>query len=181
MLEIRLGTPQDFDAVLDFYTKMIDQMKGTEFDVLWEHGVHPSPEFLQTSLERDRVYLGWVYDEISGVEELACALILNSQGAEGYDRVSWDMDVSPDQMGVLHVVATLPKYHGQGFARRLVQATIDAERELGTRTLRLDTFPHNVRGKGLYESVGFVHKGDVVLHYPALGDITLSMYELPLV
>ena len=42
MLEVRVARPNEFDAVLAFYTTMIDEMQGTDFDVQWQHGVHPS-------------------------------------------------------------------------------------------------------------------------------------------
>lgn len=51
MLEARVARPDEFDAVLAFYTTMIDEMQGTDFDVQWQHGVHPSPAFLRESLE----------------------------------------------------------------------------------------------------------------------------------
>ena len=41
MLEVRVARPDEFDAVLAFYTTMIDEMQGTDFDVQWQHGVHP--------------------------------------------------------------------------------------------------------------------------------------------
>ena len=35
-LTVRKTTAQDYPAVLDFYTRMIDEMAGTDFDVLWK-------------------------------------------------------------------------------------------------------------------------------------------------
>ena len=47
MLEVRVARPDEFDAVLAFYTTMIDEMQGTDFDVQWQHGcllyTSPSP------------------------------------------------------------------------------------------------------------------------------------------
>ena len=90
------------------------------------------------------------------------------------------MDAPPEQVGVLHVVATLPVFHGRGFGRQLVKGAADIARAQGLVALRLDTFPHNVRGRGLYESCGFEDKGEWTVHYPALGDIQVAMYELAL-
>lgn len=177
MLALRQGSVDDFEAVLEFYTKMIDEMKDTEFDVYWEHDKHPSKAFIRTSLEQDRVYLGWVTRD-DGEEELACGMIVNADGALGYEQVEWGCNVAPDDLGVLHVVATLPCYHGQGFAKQLLAWVIEQERARGARVLRLDTFPFNVRGRGLYEALGFKHRGDTTLTYPALGEVVLSMYEL---
>ena len=39
----------------DPITKMIDEMRDTDFDVCWEHGVHPSPAFLRASVDAGEV------------------------------------------------------------------------------------------------------------------------------
>ena len=51
MLKVRRARADEFDQVLDFYTNMIDGMRGTEFDVCWEHDVHPTRAFLRASTE----------------------------------------------------------------------------------------------------------------------------------
>ena len=64
--------------------------------------------------------------------------------------------------------------------RQLLQGGMEIARADGLSVLRLDTFPYNVRGRGLYESCGFADKGEWTVYYPALGDIQVIMYELPL-
>lgn len=211
MLEVRVARPNEFDAVLAFYTTMIDEMQGTDFDVQWQHDVHPSPTFLRESLEAGQVIVGLlpaegVEEKITGADHdaeaietvevveatdatsedaepapvIACAMVVNHEGAPGYDAVPWTVDAPPEQVGVLHVVATLPAFHGRGFGRQLVKGASDIARAQGLVVLRLDTFPHNVRGRGLYESCGFSDRGEWPVHYPALGDIQVAMYELAL-
>lgn len=211
MLEVRVARPDEFDAVLAFYTTMIDEMQGTDFDVQWQHGVHPSPAFLRESLEAGQVIVGLlpaegVEEKITGADHdaeaietvevveatdatsedaepapvIACAMVVNHEGAPGYDAVPWTVDAPPEQVGVLHVVATLPVFHGRGFGRQLVKGAADIARAQGLVVLRLDTFPHNVRGRGLYESCSFSDRGEWPVHYPALGDIQVAMYELAL-
>lgn len=179
MLEVRVARPDEFDAVLAFYTMMIDEMQGTDFDVQWQHGVHPSPAFLRESLEAGQVIAGLLPGE-DGESVIACAMVVNQEGAPGYDAVPWAVDAPSEQVGVLHVVATLPAFHGRGFGRQLVKGAADIARAQGLEVLRLDTFPHNVRGRGLYESCGFSDRGEWPVHYPALGDIQVAMYELAL-
>ena len=154
MLEVRVARPNEFDAVLAFYTTMIDEMQGTDFDVQWQHGVHPSPTFLRESLEAGQVIVGLLPAEgVEVVSEgsesepiIASAMVVNHEGANGYDAVPWAVDAAPEQVGVLHVVATLPVFHGRGFGRQLVKGAADIARAQGLVVLRLDTFPHNVRG-----------------------------------
>ena len=168
MLEVRVARPDEFDAVLAFYTTMIDEMQGTDFDVQWQHGVHPSPAFLRESLEAAQLIVGLLpAEEVEVVSEggesepiIASAMVVNHEGAPGYNAVPWAVDAAP--------------------GRQLVNGAADIARAQGLVALRLDTFPHNVRGRGLYESCGFEDKGEWTVHYPALGDIQVAMYELAL-
>ena len=45
MLKVRRARADEFDQVLDFYTNMIDGMRGTEFDVCWEHVLGTLPAY----------------------------------------------------------------------------------------------------------------------------------------
>ena len=174
-LYVRKARSDEFDAVMEFYGQMIDQMQGTDFDVQWPHGGHPSPVFLRESLDAGYLYVG-----VLEGEGIVCAMVVNREGSPGYEAVPWGVDAAPESVGVLHVVATLPAYHGRGFARQLLTRGIEISRADGLAVLRLDTFPHNKRARSLYESCGFEDRGDWTVYYPALGDIQVSMYELPL-
>ena len=160
MLEVRKARADEIDAVLDFYAKMIDGMQGTDFDVQWRHDGHPPKDFLREAVADGQMIVG-----VLEGEGIASAMVVNHEGEPGYEAVPWSVDAPPESVGVLHVVATLPAYHA---------------RADGLSVLRLDTFPYNVRGRGLYESCGFADKGEWTVYYPALGDIQVIMYELAL-
>ena len=175
MWEVRKARADEIDAVLDFYAKMIDGMQGTDFDVQWRHDGHPSKDFLREAVAAGQMIVG-----VLEGEGIASAMVVNHEGEPGYEAVPWRVDAPSENVGVLHVVATLPAYHGRGFARQLLQGGMEIARADGLSVLRLDTFPYNVRGRGLYESCGFADKGEWTVYYPALGDIQVIMYELPL-
>ena len=159
MLKVRRARADEFDQVLDFYTNMIDGMRGTEFDVCWEHDVHPSSAFfLRASADAGEVYVGLVEDG-EGATCIASAMVLNGEGDAGYESVSWHVAAAPDEVLVVHVLGTLPAYHGRGFARAMMEACIDVARAAGKRAVRLDTFTTNVRAQSLYESCGFANCG----------------------
>ena len=161
MLKVRRARADEFDQVLDFYTNMIDGMRGTEFDVCWEHDVHPSSAFLRASVDAGEVYVG---------------LVVNGEGDAGYESVSWHVAAAPDEVLVVHVLGTLPAYHGRGFARAMMEACIDVARAAGKRAVRLDTFTTNVRAQSLYESCGFANCGVCEGFYDRLGRSAV-MYE----
>lgn len=174
-LTVRKATAADADAVIDFYTRMIDEMAGTDFDVLWKHDVHPSHAFLRESAARGYLYLGFADDG-----NIASALVVDRTPADGYQQVPWRVTAADGEAGVVHVVATLPAYHGNGFARQLMEAAIVTSRAEGLKALRLDTFVDNVRSHGLYEKLGFTNVGTFPVFYDDLGTVQLDMFELPL-
>ncbi|WP_080800321.1 GNAT family N-acetyltransferase [Arabiibacter massiliensis] len=181
MLKVRPAQADEVEQVLDFYTKMIDGMRGTEFDVCWEHDVHPSRAFLRASTEAGEVLVVEVGEGEAGAAgpRFAAAMVLNAVGDPGYDRVRWQVDAAPDEALVVHVLATLPEFHGRGFARQLVEGGIAVAREAGAKALRLDTFTDNVRAQRLYESCGFANCGVYEDFYPHLGrDAVLYEYAL---
>lgn len=203
-MEVRVAKPREYAAVLDFYTRMVDEMRGTDFDVRWKHGVHPSPEFLRASVDAGCVYLGVVAGDevvpsagaqlgesaegadtsdapgaptVASRSAIACALVMNDETAPGYETANWQVDVPPADVWVLHVVATLPAYHGRGYAYQLVSAAVEAARAAGKKSLRLDTFDFNDRARRLYEKCGFDFVGTATTFYKDIGDIDAAMYE----
>ncbi len=177
---VRQARVDEFDQVMDFYTKMIDEMRDTDFDVCWEHGVHPSPAFLRASVDAGEAYVGLV-DGRGRCGRGPRAAHRVGHGAERRRRCrlrtrSWHVTAAPDEVLVVHVLGTLPAYHGRGFARAMVEACIDVARAAGKRAVRLDTFTTNVRAQSLYESCGFVNCGVCEGFYDLLG-LSAVMYE----
>lgn len=172
------ATAEDTEAVLAFYHRVIDDMKGTDFDVLWKRDVHPTDEELRQAVAQDNVYLIKVeVPETAEVGNIAAALIMNEETAPGYENARWQIEAQPGEYQVLHVVATLSTLHGQGLGTKLIEGTLDYARQLGLKAVRLDTFVYNKRGKGLYEKMGFYPVGDYEVSYSDLGIVTLSLYE----
>lgn len=171
-VELRQALPADMEAVLGFYSRMIDEMQGTEFDILWKHGEHPSNAFLRESVEHGYMYLAIADDGC-----IASALVVDRTAAPGYEKVPWQVAGDPSEVGIVHSVATLPAYHGQGFASSLMRHAIEASRAQGLKALRLDTFVDNVRSHGLYRKLGFIEHGAHPVFYDDLGTIELDMFE----
>lgn len=179
MREVRTAREDEFDRVMDFYSTMIDQMAGTDFDVRWKHGVHPSPEFLRAAVDAGQVHVLMVRDD-AHQPCIAAAIVLDGDAAKGYERVPWGVAAAPDEVWVVHVLATLPAFHGRGFARDLMLGGLKAARAAGKRAVRLDVFPDNVRARRLYEACGFKNKGTFPLLYEDLGPANFCLYECAL-
>lgn len=53
----------------------------------------------------------------------------------------------------------IPSYRGQGLGRRLIEATLQAARDVGIERVELSVHADNERAIALYERVGFVREG----------------------
>ncbi len=70
-----------------------------------------------------------------------------------------------------------PGFAGRGIGRSLAEAIVDAGRELGYRTMRLDTMPDRLKAAGhIYETLGFKQIPDYY-HNPLAEAV---MFELDL-
>jgi ribosomal protein S18 acetylase RimI-like enzyme len=56
--------------------------------------------------------------------------------------------------------------HGQGWGRRLMQATLDEADAQSIPLLTLTVLKENVRARALYEKMGFSSKGDATFRLP---------------
>lgn len=168
----RKASMADMDAVMDFYYNMIEEMRGTDFDILWQHDKHPSDALLRGSVEQGQMFIG-----ITDDGNIATALIINHDRAPGYECVPWEVNVPLEELGIVHLVATRPAYHGHGYASLLMEFAIDVSREEGLRALQLDTFVDNVRSHGLYDKLGFINHGAWPVYYDDLGTVDLDMFE----
>jgi ribosomal protein S18 acetylase RimI-like enzyme len=63
--------------------------------------------------------------------------------------------------GYLHRLATHPDVAGRGIGAELIAAAEDLTRAHGRGLLRLDCDQANTRLRAYYESLGFIHAGDV--------------------
>ena len=57
--------------------------------------------------------------------------------------------------GELKRLFVKPETRGHGVGRRIVEMRIDAAREMGMKTLYVDTLKNNIEMRGLYQKLGF--------------------------
>ena len=174
MLAIRAARADEFEKVRGFYHRLIDIMEGSEFHPRWEKGVYPSDAFMRSSIERGELYLGLLGGDT------AAAMVINGEGADGYDGAPWSVSAARGEFSVIHTLGVMPSYHGRGFARELVRAAKDIARGLGHKALRLDVLNGNLPAVRLYESEGFRFVSRVELFYEDTGLTDFLLYEYAL-
>ena len=171
-MTIRQADAGEAGAVLAFYHDLIEKMQGQPYCPYWRKGVYPTRQEIEPAARRAELYLAEEEGRVAG------AFILNHTQGAGYDRVPWETEADPGEVGVLHLLAVHPAFQGRRLARALLSRAAEESRSRGDRVIRLDTLTWNVPGRRLYEGFGFHWRGDFDLNYPTTGTIPFSMYEL---
>ncbi len=174
MLGIRAARADEFAAVRDFYHGIIAAMEGSEFHPLWKRGVYPSDDFLHASIERGELYVG----EADG--KTAAAMVINGDGAEGYESAPWSASAARGEFSVIHALGVAAAFQRRGFAKEMARAAIEMARGRGLRAVRLDVLSGNLPAIRAYESIGFRRVAGAKIFYEDTGLADFLLYEYAL-
>lgn len=177
-LRIRKARIADLPAIESMYAEVIDTMVGTPSDCQWRRGRRPTHGHLVRAIERGDLFVGtW---RVDGTEDVAGAFVLDDDIPDDYDAVPWLVDVAPDEVAVLHLLAVSPAARGDGIARRLMHAARQAALQRGAKALRLDVFPNNEPAIRLYRSCGMDDLGLHPFTFPGCEQSEARLFELDL-
>lgn len=174
MLVITPAAETQFHEVRAFYHTIIEEMEHAEYHPGWEKGVYPSDEYLLDSIRSGTLFVG----RLGG--DIVSAMIVNHQCNDGYRQVVWQKQGEADEISVIHALGVLPRYHGQGLAKRMVAHAISQAREREQKALRLDVLGGNLPALKLYAGMGFRYAGTVPMFYEDTGWTDFLLYEYPL-
>ena len=168
----RKAEKEDFYKIRSLYWNLIDQEQNDPSFPHWKKGIHPSDEMIQSSIDREELYV------LADGGDIAACVIANAEKVGGYSDAPWQID--SDEVIVLHVLAVHPDHRGKGLARRLVENVIKQERKVGKKALRLDVIENNTTAEKLYQKLGFQYIQTKTLYYDVVGEMTFKLYELVL-
>lgn len=168
---IRTARTDEYEAVKEFYYRLIDEMQGTPYHPKWQKGVYPSEEDLRAALERGELYL------LTDGNRILSAMRVNHSATEGYDQVSWGVDAQPEEITLIHLLGVSASAQGRGLAKEMVRFVIEKARSERQKAVRLDVLAGNLPAFRLYDSLGFRRAGDVKLFYEDTGITDFTLYE----
>ena len=170
-MNIRNATEQEFEIVREFYHMMTDAMSDAPYSPGWKKGIYPSDEDLQDALREQTLFLGTEGGEIVAV------MVMNHACVEDYALASWQVEASPEEVTVLHMLGIHPSRRGKGLAKELVTWAIENARKCGQKAVRLDVLSGNLPAERLYPAIGFRWMGSFDMYYPDTGRTKYELYE----
>ena len=142
---VRRARPEDVDAIVDLFVAVVDEERwlGTEPPV-------------DRAAQRERFL-----EHIDGSAPGASVVAVAGEEIVGHARV----DLAPYNVAGLGMMVDA-RWRGRGVGGALVEAIVEAARELGAHKVALQVWPHNEAGLRLYRRHGFVEEGVLRRHYP---------------
>ncbi len=156
-IRVRLAEEQDVDRVAALYERLHDYLETHENHPRWIRGIYPVRAHAEESFAQGELYIAEVDGEVVG------SVIYLHEQEEVYDQVDWPVEVAPDNVYVIHVLAVRPDYFGKGVGKTLLDYACSMGKEKGIGAVRLDVFEENFSAIRLYEKCGFAYRGTIDL------------------
>lgn len=166
------ATLSDIEALETLYNALNDALESGINYAGWKKGVYPVRETALDGITANTLFVCRIEGEIAGT------IILNHEIPEAYSKGEWGLDLSQDEIMVVHTLAIHPAYGKKGVAQALLEFAKDYCKAQGAKAIRLDTWEHNVPAIRLYERCGYQYRGtvDLGLNIPEL--VWFKLYEL---
>ena len=172
-LTIYQARVDETEEIIDFYYDIIDHQDEREFGPMWTKDVYPTRGDLAGDVENGAMHIGRVDGRI------ACAAVITGND-EIYDDVDWPTKVSPEEVGVIHLLVVHSDFTGRGVAKKLVSYCADVCRTQGRKVIRLDVLKGNLPAERLYPKCGFKLVAEQQIFYEDTGLADFLLYEMVL-
>ncbi len=125
--------------------------------VQWLEG-YPNREIIEEDVRDESVY---VLEEDGIIKSM---VVLNEKQDPEYQELNWLTSKDSKNL-VVHRLATLPEYQGQGLGSIMMEFAEKLATEKGYDSIRLDTFSQNQGNISYYKKRDYIEIGNVNLKY----------------
>ena len=169
---IEKATLRDADEVGALYDSVNDHLEATVNYPGWKKGLYPIREDAEDAIREDTLFVLRENGQITGT------VILSHRAESAYEQAPWGVELSPEQVLVVHTLAVHPQFRGRSVGRRLAEFAVEHAKAQGMRALRLDVNAKNVPAIRLYEGLGFALIDTVDMCYSLEADERYRLYQL---
>jgi len=172
MITVRPAKADELDSVMDFYSELIESMRGSEFKPEWEMGVYPTEQLLKDAIESRTLFLAHLDSHLVGT------MIMNHVWEPEYEKAKWRIEARNDEVMAVHLLGVSSAYQGRGIAKQMVSSLIEMCGKSSIKAIRLDVLKKNAPAAKLYASMGFRFIESVKIFYEDTGLTDFLLYEL---
>lgn len=173
-MKIRVANDQDFEAIKEFYYKVIDAMESAAYKPGWEKDIYPTREMLKEAIHSNEMYIGTIENNI------VSAMIVNNKYNEGYNEVSWPNEVEDGRIRVIHALGVDYNWSGKGLAKEMVREVFHIAEAENAEVIRLDVLDGNLPAEKAYLSLGFEYVDELKMYYEDTGWTNFKLFEYKL-
>ena len=171
---IRLGAPEDLDALERLYNGVCDHMAATVNYAGWKKGVYPARRDAEEGVRERALFLAEEKGEIWG------SFILRTRQEAAYAGAKWRTELEDRYVRTIYTFTVHPQRRGQGVGHAMLAFAARYAARQGARALRLDVYERNLPAIRLYESAGFQYADTVSLGLEETGLDWFRLYEMRL-
>lgn len=173
-MEFRKARTGDFDRITEFYKHVISDTEDMAENVLWIYGLHPADDIIMSYIDENAMYIM----EEDGIICAAGAMTLSQE--EDYHDVKWNLNLSDDEVSVIHILCSDPDRKRQGIAKRFMSELTRVAKSENKKAIRLDALYCNIHAQKLYESLGYIKCDEKHWYACNIGWTDFYLYEYEL-
>jgi len=169
---IEKGNYSDLDKLEQLYNDLNDYFVTRINYPGWIKGIYPVRETAKKGIDEGTLFVLKMNNVIAG------SVILNHEPENAYDQVIWDIDISYEEIIVIHTFVIHPRFMNRGIGSMLMDFIKEYSIKLQMKAIRLDVSEKNIPAILLYEKHGYKYIGtvDLGLEYEHLK--WFKLYEL---
>ena len=148
-MEFRLGTTQDLGLVCLLIKDAIAEMEKNGI-YQWDE-VYPARSDFEEDIKNNNLYV--VFDE----NMLIAFYVISGEYDEQYNNAEWKCEA--DSAYILHRFCVSPKVQNRGIGKKILRHIEHQIKDMGYKSVRLDTFTENPFAQKLYRHNGYESRG----------------------
>lgn len=157
---LRKATVQDSAEIMTIFESAILFLH-EQGSPQWQDGFGPTEQTVRQDIEKDECYVLIVDNKIVGTATLVPGIDpVYSAIVEG----NWRKPTQFSDYLSIHRVAVSLEYRGQKLAQQLLHQLIEEATKMGSKDIRIDTYPENLPMQAAILSAGFDYQG--MVHFP---------------
>ncbi len=148
-MEYKIGTMQDLDNICRLVKDAIAEMERQGI-YQWDE-IYPARSDFEEDIKKESLYV--VYEG----DMLIAFYVISGECDEQYANATWKYE--DDSAYILHRFCVSPKMQNKGIGKAVLNHIEEQIKDMGYKSIRLDTFTQNPFAQKLYRHNGYEPRG----------------------